>query len=97
MLLTASTDGLLCHWDIDDLSDPISSTQLTSPLVFPAMRGLNVKSKNPPSSSAAKDENVEKPISISCMAIGPEEDSMKVLLTPSAASICAVTCDFTSL
>jgi dynein intermediate chain, cytosolic len=70
ILITASTDGQLCHWDISNLSEPISTTNLMGMVMAPYL----------PSTEESLPTAVgnKRAISPSCMTLGPIEDKRKV-------------------
>jgi hypothetical protein len=91
MLITASTDGLLCHWDLENLTEPVSSTVISSNIILPSIGGLSAtgteiaSTSNLSSSQSSEDlsskgssNGLERPISVSAMALGPDEDERKV-------------------
>eukprot|EP00602_Paraphysomonas_sp_CaronLab_P005242 CAMPEP_0185037642 /NCGR_PEP_ID=MMETSP1103-20130426/32359_1 /TAXON_ID=36769 /ORGANISM="Paraphysomonas bandaiensis, Strain Caron Lab Isolate" /LENGTH=703 /DNA_ID=CAMNT_0027575719 /DNA_START=47 /DNA_END=2155 /DNA_ORIENTATION=- len=74
-LITASTDGTLCQWDLNNLTDPISITCLTAPPI--SLLASNHKEKDSTDQASSIDS---KPISVSCMELGPDEDSRKLIV-----------------
>lgn len=97
LLVTASTDGLLCHWDLDNLTEPVSSTLVSSTVIPPSIVALqtnpntaheltsSIGGSSVPTedvgsmkASGAIGSGAERPISVSCMALGAEEDERKV-------------------
>ena len=89
VLITASTDGLLCHWDLDNLTEPVSSTLMSSSVILPSIGAISGGGGHTELSasggvSSGEDLGVgkassgggqggERPVSVSCMALGPEE------------------------
>ena len=77
LLITASTDGTLCQWDMANLAEPISTANLMGLALTVPVSG----SGGPPdtaSASAPGSGAARRPIGASCMALGPVEDQRKV-------------------
>ena len=81
ILITASTDGLLCHWDLENLNEPLSYTVINSCIIIPSIGLASFKStiiEGNPKQAMVGTQGSERPISVSCMALGPEEEDRKV-------------------
>jgi dynein intermediate chain, cytosolic len=106
ILITASTDGTLCHWDLANLNDPISSTILLAPMMAAHSTELTQQS----SASASASESLPsvppslymlvnsshlsrggKPVSASSMNLGPDEDNRKLIIGTEGGALCLFT------
>ncbi len=99
ILITISTDGTLCHWDLTNLNDPISSTTVLTPPT-PTLVGssapLHSSSNSVPSSYQLVNPSTSrgKPLSASCMGIGPDEDNRKLIVGTEGGALCIFTLPF---
>mmetsp|Transcript_13315 Transcript_13315/g.21810 ORF Transcript_13315/g.21810 Transcript_13315/m.21810 type:complete len:730 (+) Transcript_13315:72-2261(+) len=109
VLITASTDGLLCHWDLDNLAEPLSSTIISSSVIVPSIGGLSSGGADKltlPSSQSSEDLtskgsggsdssfSLDRPISVSGMVLGPEEDERKLIIGSECGALFCFTLPF---
>lgn len=93
ILITASTDGTLCHWDLTNLNDPLSSTVLLAPMITHSH-----ETNTQPGGAVASYMLVNssqtsrgKPVSTSCMSLGPDEDNRKLIVGTEGGALCLFT------
>jgi dynein intermediate chain, cytosolic len=100
ILITASTDGTLCHWDLTNLNDPISSTILLAPLMphssdltTTADSGNGIVAQTLPTYMLvnASQSSRGKPVSASCMSLGPDEENRKLIVGTEGGALCLFT------
>lgn len=96
ILITASTDGTLCHWDLTNLNDPISSTILLAPLMphsgDPTLKSGNASQTSPTYMLVNSSQSSRgKPVSASCMSLGPDEENRKLIVGTEGGALCLFT------
>jgi dynein intermediate chain, cytosolic len=106
ILITASTDGTLCHWDLTNLNDPISSTILLAPMMThaseltqqpsssSALGGSGGGNSTPLSYMLVNSSHLArggKPVSASSMSLGPDEDNRKLIIGTEGGALCLFT------
>lgn len=112
VLITASTDGLLCHWDLENLSEPLSSTVVNSSVIVPSVGGFgsgveksSSSASTLPSSQSSEDLamkgsgsgsslSLDRPISVSGLVLGPEEDERKLIIGSECGALFCFTLPF---
>lgn len=85
VFISASTDGTFCQWDYTNLTEPTSVITLTAPnqisLNASNQYTLSGTSQSEQVSTSAKSAAAKDiPIYASCMVLGPDEESRKVLI-----------------
>jgi dynein intermediate chain len=85
IFISASTDGTFCHWDSDNLTEPLSVVSLVAPSNLSALHrnndsSLSKDTKVALSQLTSKTQRKDIPVYASCIALGPDEDSRKVIL-----------------
>lgn len=100
ILITISTDGTLCHWDLTNLNDPISSTTVlipSTPPIAASSTTLHPSTNSVPSSYQIVNPSLSsrgKPLSASCMGIGPDEDNRKLIIGTEGGALCIFSLPF---
>lgn len=93
ILITASTDGTLCHWDLTNLNDPQSFTVLLAPTMTHSNETTTQAGGTLASYMLVNSSQTSrgKPVSASCMGLGPDEDNRKLIIGTEGGALCLFT------